>query len=126
MKTLVSVGLIAVIIIVGGLWAYNILDSQSYELYDDLNNIEKHVYAEDWNNASILFNKMNHSWEIKKNTWSIILDHMEIDNISVNFSELESFLKTQSQDDALSKLSVLKQLIRHVPDRESATLKNVL
>jgi hypothetical protein len=55
----------------------------------------------------------------------MLVDHYEIDNIELLLSQLASFVKNKNKNDALSCVSSLKTLIKHIPDKESLSLKNI-
>lgn len=126
MKTIIGVLIIGLLIILAGVASTNLLDTQAEGLFRDLASMEKSVENENWSSALQLNRQFTQKWDQSKKTWSMLIDHIEIDSINISLSELESYLKEKEKSDALSRISVLKILIKHIPDKESFKLKNIL
>lgn len=126
MKPLLYTAILTMAIIGTGIFAINMLKNDAEVLYNFVLEMESDIMAEKWEDAGEKGDKLHTQWEKYKKIWPMLIDHLEIDNINIQLSELESFLMSRDKTQALSKLSILKLLVKHIPEKESFTLQNVL
>lgn len=126
MKTIVIVVIISALLIVAGIMSYNMLYTQSEDMKTMIDELEESVKSESWMLASRQYTSIDKKWAKSKDTWSILIDHVEIDYINIDLAELNSFIKSKEKNDALAKLYSLRILFSHIPDKESFTIKNIL
>ncbi|MCL6559709.1 MAG: DUF4363 family protein, partial [Firmicutes bacterium] len=96
---------------------------------DLLQNIERIFSAlekEQWDAAYQQAVELESTWEKKANWWPILLDHQEMDNIEFSMARIKEYVA--ARDTALSRgqLSELKLMIKHIPEKEAITIKNLL
>jgi predicted PurR-regulated permease PerM len=125
MKPLIIIIAFTLLIIVGGCLTLNALNSESQRLNDSLKALEEDIEKQNWEEALKKFEKFHKKWDKVSSIWSMLVDHYEIDNIELVLSQLNSYVKTQDKNEALSQMSSLKTLIKHIPAKESFNLQNV-
>ncbi|MDD3705956.1 MAG: DUF4363 family protein [Clostridiaceae bacterium] len=126
MKPLIIIISLVVLIVAGGAITLYALNSESQRLDDSLSVIEEAIENQNWDNASKDLKKFHSKWDKTSPLWSMLVDHYEIDNIELLLSQLASYVKNKNKNDALTSISSLKTLIKHIPDKESLNPKNIL
>lgn len=126
MKPLIIILSLTILIVVGGCLSLNTLDSESKNLNDSLSKLESDVEGQNWEAASTKLEAFHSKWDSISNIWSMLIDHYEIDNIELAVSQLTSYVRTKDKSEALSQMSSLRALIKHIPEKESFNLKNIL
>jgi hypothetical protein len=122
---LVVVSLIVVIILSGSLTLYY-LHRSSDELEKSIDDATILVESKKWDPADKLLNDFEVRWNTTKYTWSILLDHFEIDNIDNSYTKAKEYVKSKDLPSAMAELKALKQYIEHIPKKEGFSLKNIL
>jgi predicted PurR-regulated permease PerM len=125
LKPLIIIIILTVLLIVGGCLSLYALNSESQQLNSNLSTLEEDIENENWNEASRKLEEFHDKWDKTSLVWSMLVDHYEIDNIELIMSQLISYVKTQDKNEALSKTSSLRTLIKHIPVKESFKLQNV-
>lgn len=125
MKSIFIISLLTILIIAGGCFTLYALDSESERLYSSLSALEEDIENQNWDAASEKLDKFHRKWDKTTLIWSMLIDHFEIDNIEFTLSRLASYVKTRDKTEALSEMSNLKALIKHIPEKESFSFKNV-
>lgn len=125
MKSMWIVAFFILIIIIGSYYTMNTLNSESQKLSVLLDKIEQEVNSKNWEKADSNCQSFNNQWSSISKMWCMLIDHYEIDNVNISLAELKSFIETHDDKEALSRLSVLKLMIHHIPDRESFQFKNI-
>ena len=125
MKPLLIIIALTLLIIAGGCLTLYALNSESQRLNDSLTSLEKDIERQNWEEALKKLEEFHSKWDKVSNLWSMLIDHYEIDSIELVLSQLISYVKTQDKNEALSQMSSLKTLIKHIPAKESFNLRNV-
>ena len=125
MKPLIIIISLTILIVAGGSITLYLLNSESQRLDDSLSSLGEAIENGNWDNASKNLKEFNSKWDRTSSLWSMLVDHYEIDNIELLLSQLASYVKNKNKNDALSSVSSLKTLIKHIPEKESLSLKNV-
>ena len=126
MKPLLYTIILTLAIIGSGIFTINMLKKDAEILNDFVLEMESDIMSEKWDDAGEKGDKLHNQWKKYKKVWPMLIDHLEIDNLDIHISELESFLISRDKTQALSKLSILKLLVKHIPEKESFTLQNIL
>jgi hypothetical protein len=126
MKQMLLALFFLILIIAGSLMTIYYINHQSDALQNQLVELERQVDRENWDIANSRYNDFKENWDKVDHIWSMLIDHYEIDNINMNLGELEAFIKTMNKEDALAKISSLQWLVKHIPEKEFPTLKNIL
>lgn len=125
MKPMVIIILITIILIAAGCLTLNALESESRKLDESLSELEEYIDNQDWKTASEKLEEFHGKWDRISSVWSMLIDHYEIDSIELVLSQLASYIRTKDKKEALSQMSALKALIKHIPEKEAFNLKNI-
>jgi hypothetical protein len=125
LKPLIIIIVLTTLIVTGGYLTIYALGSESQRLDNSLSALESDIEKQNWAAAMKKIEEFHSKWDKTSSLWSMLIDHFEIDNIELALSQLISYVKTQDKNEALSKMSSLKTLIKHIPEKESFNLKNV-
>lgn len=125
MKPLIIIISLTILIVAGGAITLYTLNSEAQKLDSDLSVLEEFIKNQNWNTASEKLEEFHSKWDKASSYWSILIDHYEIDNIELLLSQLASYVKNENKNDAMSSVSSLKTLIKHIPAKESLRLKNI-
>lgn len=126
MKPLVYSSIIIIVIIAFGAFTVSMLKNEAENLHTVLMELEKNIYAEEWDKAKTIGETIEKQWDKYKKIWPMLIDHFEIDNVNINLAELQAYILSNDKAESLSRLSVLKVLIKHIPERESFIIQNIL
>lgn len=126
MKPLIYSLIIIIIIISFGIFTINMLKSEAENLHAFLIEIESNIYADEWEKAKNTVKTTQKQWDKYKKIWPMLIDHFEIDNVNINFAELQAYILSSDKTESLSRLAALKVLIKHIPERESFIIQNIL
>jgi len=125
-KVIISFALLLLLSIIG-VSIYNVraLDLSSKKMETHISLIESGISAGDWNKAEDGMKGITKSWEETRKTWSMVTDHLEIDNIDNTLSRMKMFVTAKDSSLALAEAASLKQYIKHIPEKESLNLRNL-
>ncbi len=126
MKPLIYSSIIILIIIAFGVFTINMLKNEAENLHTALVELEKNIYAEEWGKAKDIGRTIEKQWDKYKRIWPMLIDHFEIDNVNINLAELQAYILSNDKTESLSRLAALKVLIKHIPERESFIIQNIL
>ena len=119
------IGCIIVVVIIGHIYAQNMLKRESDEISGELISIKNQIQAGNTENINENINKTYENWSIKASNWSILADHQEIDNIEKTIINVKSAIESEDYTVALSKIDESKFLISQIQDKEKIILKNI-
>lgn len=125
MKPLIIIAVLTVLLVAGGYLTLYALNCESQRLNDSLSILEKDIENQNWDAAEKKLKEFHGRWDKISSFWAMLIDHYEIDNIELVLSHLISYVKSQDKNEALSEMSSLKTLIKHIPEKESFNLQNV-
>jgi len=126
LKPLIIISVLTALLITGGCLTLYALNSESQRLNDSLSILEEDIENQNWDTAAKKLEEFHSRWDKISSFWAMLIDHYEIDNIELALSHLVSHVKSQDKNEALSEMSSLKTLIKHIPAKESFNLKNIL
>lgn len=126
MKPLVYSSIIIIAIIAFGAFTINMLKNEAENFHTVLIELEKNIYAEEWEKAKTIGETIEKQWDKNKKIWPMLIDHFEIDNVNINLAELQAYILSNDKTESLSRLAALKVLIKHIPERESFIIQNIL
>lgn len=125
LKILALPAILLVLVIGTSLFALNTLSKNALELEQQINEVESYTLNKDWINAEKSLSSIKEDWDRVEKTWAVLLDHMEIDNIEISLIKMAEYIKTKDYTLALAEISALKQYVKHIPEKESFSLKNL-
>lgn len=108
-----------------GLYSTHTLASSSKEMESKILDIEKSTKSGNWKEAAASLKSLKEDWKATSKTWTVLIDHFEIDNIDTTFSKIEKYIETKNTPLALAEVATARQYINHVPEMESLRLKNI-
>ncbi len=126
MKQLAYSLIIVILIITVGTLTIKMLKKESESLHDLFTEIENSIYIDEWEKAKNIVKETQNQWDKYKKIWPMLIDHLEIDNVTVKLSELQAYILNQDKTESLSKLAALKVLMKHIPEKESFIIQNIL
>ncbi|MCX7841881.1 MAG: DUF4363 family protein [Clostridia bacterium] len=125
LKIAASIIILFAIIIGFSTFTFNTLDKTSKDLDNNIAKIESSIKGQLWNNAEEELREIKGNWMYSEKIWSMLLDHLEIDNISNTLSKLSTYIEARDSTLSLGELAALKQYVKHIPDKEAIKLKNI-
>ncbi len=124
-KTIASIIIIAASIITVSILSQHTLHRDSDKLVRSIENVEESMKKEDWNQSENQVIEIISIWENVKGTWSVLLDHQEIDNIDVTLTRMQTLIKSRDNSSAPAEAAALKKYVNHIPAKENLNLDNV-
>ncbi len=109
-----------------GYGSYHLLQKGSTELLLPVERIKESVLREDWLSAEKHFRKAVNTWQRENKYWPMLINHQEMDNIEECLNSLKSHLHYKNSNEAVAELYNLIFYIKHIPEKESLNLKNIL
>lgn len=126
LKIIIFIFAIIAIITVSGLITHKALYSSSVDLENKLTSIENYTLSSDWVNADKTLKKVSEKWMSVKKTWSVLIDHQEIDNIDITLTRMEKFIQCKDTPSALAEAAALIKYVKHIPRKEVPGIENIL
>lgn len=126
MKQLILSIIIIIVILSLGLFTIKTIDNEAENLHALLIEMENDVYKEDWSKANSVAESIEKLWDEYKKEWPMLIDHLEIDNLSSKLVELQAYAINSSKAETLANIAILKVLIKHIPEKESFIIQNIL
>lgn len=128
-NTLLIIGsliLIMAVILGIGIYSNIFIAGSSKKLEKSLNAVEVELEKGNVETAGQKLETLQSDWDKTRKSWSILTDHIEIDNITTTMKKMAALVKQGEVSDALAESSTLKEYITHIPRKESLTLENVM
>ncbi|KNY26782.1 DUF4363 family protein [Pseudobacteroides cellulosolvens] len=121
---------IGIILLVSGMLVFSLVSSyylnRSAQKIDyQIRKIEANSRSNDWINANIELSNLEKQWKKSSNTWAMLIDHVEIDNIDDSLTRMKEYIKAKNSVLSLGELASLKQYVNHIPQKESFSLINI-
>ncbi len=109
-----------------GFWTNHKLVASTGDLLENIEMIEIGLENKQWGEARRQTDDLGKMWDEKASWWPTVLDHQEIDNIEFAMSRLKEYIGNQNAALSWGQLSELKLMIKHIPEKEAVTVKNIL
>lgn len=126
MRLLVILSIILAAFIGLGVWSNHALTTSAEQFSKKIDKIVLIAEQDKWDNAYQKTKELRKNWDKEATWWPIILDHQEIDNIEFALVRTEEYIKSNNVELSLGQLAELKLMIKHIPEKEAVTLKNIL
>lgn len=126
MRLLIILFIIFVAAVSLGFWTNHSLGSSASELLQSVEQITQGVEKNQWDVAYNQTVELEKTWDKKAKWWPTVLDHSEIDNIEFALARVKEYVATQNTALARGELSELKLMIKHIPEKEAISIKNIL
>ncbi len=125
-KTIISIFLLTATIIGIEIYVNRTLKTTSARLEEHISELENKTRSGNWHDAEIAMQQIEKDWDEVESSWAILIDHFEIDNIDTAISKLSVYVKSKETSLALAEASTLKNYVRHIPQKESFSVANIL
>lgn len=125
-KILLFMAVIIALILSSSIFTNRLLSNHAQSLEEKIIKVETNTREQKWEAAQTELTAIEKEWPKVENTWTVLLDHSEIDNIDESLSKVSEYVKAKSTPLALAELATLKRYVKHIPEKESFNLKNIL
>jgi len=124
-KIIIFIVVLFIIIIFSGTFTINYLKNTAESLELTVNGAIESVTNKQWSYAQKQLEEFNNTWDSTKYYWAMLVDHFEVDNIDDCFTKTRKYVESEDYSSSLAELEALKYYIRHIPEKEGFTLKNI-
>lgn len=115
------------IIIVLSIFIQKYLEKSSEILVEKIDELMEVVEDDQINESIEIREKVQEKWDGTKKKWAALIDHQEIDNIEETMHRIEMLIgDPEEKVELLSELNRLSFYLKHIPERESFSLENVM
>ena len=126
MRSVIITLIIAVGMVGGSVMYASHLKEQSEMLSEITKDIKDDITNENYSSAADGIKRLDKNVSRFEKFFLATGDHIEIDNIKTNISELKSYTKHKMKGDAMSKIYVLEFLFEHLPHNNQVKIGNIL
>jgi hypothetical protein len=126
MKQLIYSLIIIIIIVSLGIYTIKTVEGEAESLHTLMVELEDNIFNNEWESAKSIAETTQKQWDKYKKVWPMLIDHFEIDNMNTKLAELHAYIISRNKTETLSKIAALKVLIKHIPERESFIIQNIL
>lgn len=126
MRIYVAVVVTLLLVLTVGFATLDKLNTTANDLVNDFGGLEEAIATGNWAAAGHDVEKLARKWNEHKDWWAIVIDHQEIDNIEMSLVRIGQYIRMQDPALAAGELAVLKQMLKHIPEKERVNLKNIL
>ncbi|MCK8826331.1 DUF4363 family protein [Natroniella acetigena] len=106
-------------------YVYIITNNRAEQLILKLDTLEDDLTNNNWDTIENNTDSLNQTWEKASFTWSIFMDHNEIDKLALSISKITSLIKLEKKEKALTELKLAKELARQIPTNEKIRIENI-
>lgn len=126
MKGIIIICSTVIIVLVAGLGSMFFLNNSASDLADKLQITLDAVNQEDWQEAKTTLQDCLNSWQDLQPRWNALINHKEVDDIQMTLVRAQQYVANEEKASALAELAAAKELIKHVPKKESPAWHNIL
>lgn len=113
------------IFLVLSLMVQSYLDQSADLLSRKLTGVEPDLKSLNWDQTDNKLKSFTKDWEKTKLYWAVITNHKEMDLIEEALLKTTQAVSSESYTDALINLSVLRNFIKHIPEKERFSIVNI-
>ena len=121
---LVLLGVFAAVVAFG-FYINHRLDAATVEFVRDIDKIAGDVKEGEWERANDGVDRLESAWKKKAGWWPAVLDHQEMDNIEFAMARFKEYVASRNIALSRGQLSELRVMIKHIPEKEAVSLKNI-
>lgn len=125
MKQTIMLVIVTAMIIVGGIWENNYLNTSSQYFLSDINYSKNAVNNNDFELAKKHFKETEDTWNSMQGVWNILLDHSEIDKIEEAMDKYKTYIEYENGEQAMVYANVLDNNLRHIVETEKINVYNI-
>lgn len=108
-----------------GFWTGHLLEASSGELLRSIERVAGDVERNDWEDAHRKVIGLEKVWKKEAGWWPTLLDHQEMDNIEFAMAKVKEYVASRDTALSMGQLSELRLMIKHIPEKEALTIKNI-
>lgn len=123
-KSIISMAVVSILLIIGSVYERNFIDRQFTELGEVLEVLYEKVDEQTATQDDVYAVQKN--WLEKKKYLHIFIPHNEIKEIDLWLSESSTLVRDEEWNDAISKIEVLKELAEQIPKTFLVRWENIL
>ncbi|MCR4441487.1 MAG: DUF4363 family protein [Peptococcaceae bacterium] len=117
---------LALSIILLGWGNYLLLDRDSRDLLESVGKMRQAVENGGWDDAQKTLDEARQKWQKINRYWPMLVHHEEIDRIEESINKLKSYLAHEDKTESMAELYSLGYFLKHIPQKEAFTLRNIL
>lgn len=117
--------IIIFIFIIFSIYFTYILEKVSGNIVASIEDIENKIDKDDWKEVQKDIDTLKEKWEGLSNSWSIFVEHSELDSIQVSLLKADEYMSMNNEVLTRAELSVLKYLVRHIYLKQKLELGNI-
>lgn len=126
MRLLLALVIIFSAVVGLGLWTNELLEDSTADLLIRIDSTADSIVKDDWAGARKEALSLENKWEKTAGWWPILLDHQEMDNIEFSMARVREYVSSQNAALSLGQISELREMIKHIPEKEAVTIENIL
>jgi len=126
MRLLIILLVLFAVVAAAGFWTNHLLEASTADLLENVDKIGVEIKKDNWETAYRKTLGLEKVWDKKAKWWPMVLDHQEMDNIEFAMARFKEYVDTRDHSLSRGQLSELRLMIKHIPEKESLTIKNIL
>jgi len=126
LKVILIILILLIAIISSGFFTNHILNRDSKLMEEHITQMENYVKSSDWLSAEEEVEYIREYWSQVQDTWAMLQSHFEMDNIDSTLTKVSEFTKARELSLTLAEAALLKQYIKHIPEKVTFNLANIL
>jgi hypothetical protein len=124
-KVIAVMIIITLLIITASIIINRSFDNSSKQLESHINKIQASTISGNWDTASKELKLIQSHWNKIQKFWTVLLDHIEIDNINSTLARMSLQIQVKDKSSVLGESAALRLYINHIPEKESFKIKNI-
>lgn len=125
MKKLIYAVVVLIIFFSISFWTECKIKESVDDMLLDVMALTEMVKNEEWESVDISFENIVNKWEDKGKGWSIIVDHNEIDSLTIALYKSKTYANYREKEEALAELKQFEFMVDHIPKIHKVELRNI-
>jgi len=125
MKAFVGVMIWTFLVIMSGVYIGNEANELAITYNHKLKLIDEHVENKDWSGASKELENTYNQWIKEKGKWYIILNHSELDNVTLYLHILRDGIEMEDKALCVEQVELIQHSFHHMIEKESYGINNI-
>lgn len=126
MRLLLALVILFAAVVGLGLWTNELLEASTADLLIKIDATADSIMKDDWTCAREEALSLEKKWKKTASWWPMLLDHQEMDNIEFSMARVREYISLQNAALSLGQISELREMIKHIPEKEAVTIENIL